>query len=267
MGSKHVWSVSLIVGLMALGMAAKAEAVVSLQIVGCQGSTCVAGVIQPGGPINFTGAVIGDYTISGSGSATETAGLSFAQQTSISVVRTGTSSATALDVYVIAKDYLLPVTPATISSTHTATFTDVGATTSASPVSFQGWISLSDSGLTGVPIVPGPNPLSFTGPVGLPAGLQSNGLISCTPSGGGTPQSCNANGAGTPIVGGVTPFSLITRTTFNIPTVGLLDSYTSGSQVNVFPAATVPEPASMLLLGSGLLAAARMKRRRKQETL
>jgi hypothetical protein len=263
---KHVWKVSLIAGLAALGMAGQAEAVVSLQIVGCQGNTCVAGVVTPGGPINFTGAVVGDYTISGSGSATETAGLSFAQQTNISVVRTGSASATALDVYVIARDYLLPVVPGTISTTTTATFTDVGATNGASPVSFQGWISLTDATLTGAPFNGGPLPLSFAGPVAIPVGAQSNGLISCTPAGLGTPQSCNANGAAAPVLGGVTPFSLITRTTFGIPLLGLGDSYTSGSQVNVFPAA-VPEPASMLLLGSGLLAAARMKRRRKQETL
>ena len=43
---KRVFSVSLIAGLLALGMAAQAEAVPSLQIIGCQGATCVVGAVQ-----------------------------------------------------------------------------------------------------------------------------------------------------------------------------------------------------------------------------
>ena len=50
---KRVFSVSLMAGLLALGMAAQAEAVPSLQIVGCQGAICVAGAVSGSGTSQF----------------------------------------------------------------------------------------------------------------------------------------------------------------------------------------------------------------------
>ena len=149
---KQVSSVGLIAGLLALGMAAQAEAVPSLQIVGCQGTICVAGAIQSPGPINYTGITVGDYTVSGSGAAFESAMQSQVAQTTIQVSRTaGTTNTTPLDVYVIARGYNLPNPPGTLSSTHAASYTNIGGgANTASSVSFIGWISTSNANLVGV---------------------------------------------------------------------------------------------------------------------
>ena len=138
---KRVFNVSLIAGLLALGMAAQAEAVPSLQIIGCQGATCVVGAVQSWGPVNFTSVTVGDYTVSGSGAAVESAGQSNVQQTTINVSRTATSNGYPVG-RLRHRDELRPAKPSGLArlSTHGATYTNVGggASTAAS-VGFQGW--------------------------------------------------------------------------------------------------------------------------------
>ena len=65
---------------------------------------------------------------------------------------------------------------------------------------------------------------------------------------------------------GANPFSMTTRTTFTIDTASTLATYTSNGQANIVGAA-IPEPGSMLLLGTGLVYLASRVRNRKQRNL
>jgi hypothetical protein len=257
---KQVLRLTTIVALMMLGVASQAHAITSLQLIACQGTTCAATPVTGGTLLTSPNVTVGDFNITAQGATLETAALSNAQETSIQVTRTGITSANPVDIWLVATNYVLPAAPGTLDSTHGATYTDVGAPNAASSVSFQGWISMTGASLGGVPGGGG----AFVGPPTLPAGVQSNGLIACTPAGGGNPVGCSIDGNLVGLSGPATPFSLITRTTFNIPLGGLGDVYTSNSQI-VVGLSSVPEPASMMLLGTGLLGLARAARRRRAQ--
>jgi hypothetical protein len=242
---KQVVGVGLMMGLMVLGIQSKAEAVVTLDVTVCQGATCTSFGPAPGpGPFVNSNIVVGDFTISGSVASLENGSLSNAATTTISVFRTSLANDAQgddLTIWLNATGYLLPVGAPSYTFQNT-----LSATSSEAPapvnVSFQGWFS--DANLIGFP----------------PPGSVSPGQINCVLTAG--TDACSAPTAVLGVTGAI-PFGMTTRTTFTIANASQIASYTSNAQANIRP---VPEPASMLLLGTGLLGIARVARRRLKAT-
>jgi len=200
----------------------------------CQGGSCINVLGN-----NFGPTTVGDYTVAGSGAFFNTSAFSETSNTNIQIYRTtpGTGIATALDVWYTVTDYTLPTGPQFVmSSSGTATKTG----TSSDSVSYSVWYSSNNS-------------------VGFPTGVLG-GSGACTPSasvtilttscGGGT--VINAVGAGSAL------YALISKTTFNIG-INNASLFSSTGQADI---TAVPEPGSMVLLGTGLVGMATMLRRR-----
>jgi PEP-CTERM motif len=243
---RKLLGVCLAVGVMTLGVQSQAEAVPSLTLRICQGLTCVNIGPSPGFVVTAP-ILVGDYLVSASGSSIETATLSNSQTTSIQVQRTGNTSGAALDIWLSATGYALPVAPSLDFLTTFAVTSSAGA--GPVPATYQGWYSPSNgSFIAGPPTAP-------------PADGITAGPIGCVVGAGTT--ACNATPGQVLVSPGAVPFSLVTVTSFDIGIGSPTATYGSTGQANVTP---IPEPGSMLLLGTGLVGITRFARRRLKQT-
>jgi hypothetical protein len=223
---KKVLGLCFAVGLFTFGIQARAEAVPALTLRICQGVICIN--VGPFALFATTSLlVVGDYVVSTSGASQESPVLSNVQNTSIIVQRIALNNVGALEIWLSATGYNLPIAPELVF------VTSFGATSSAGAdevdVTYQGWYSPSNSSL-----IPGPLPAP-------PADGITAGPIGCVIGGVNVrrPRStaCSATPPGlADIPFSDIPFSLVTRTTFNILSASPA-TYGSTAQANV---GTVP---------------------------
>ena len=223
-----------------VGVQSKAEAAVATQLHICQGATCVDFF---GASFVVGGVVpVGDYLVIGAlGGTTETSVFSQSQTVTLNVRRVaGTLNPAPLDVWLQATGFTLPAGPWTLDTT-------LGATSSpenpGAAIDYQAWLSQT-------------NAIGFP-----PAGSTVTPEISCIPVAASGPGSCSTSGAPVLVSPGSALYSLTTRTQFNI---GVGDSLIYGSTGQAVVTSVIPEPMSLMLLGSGLLGMATARRRLKK---
>jgi hypothetical protein len=251
--TKRVVRLCLVVGLFTFGIQARAAAAPILMMAQmCQGGTCDSVGPNVQTFIFSLPTVVGDYQIIFlNGAALESASQSSLETPfpRILVQRLTMNRVEPLVIWMSAMGYTELVGP---SLNFLTTFEVDTSTANAgpAPVTFQGWYS----------------PSNFPGILGMgappPDGITA-GPIGCV-VGGGT-SGCSALPGSVTILPDGGPFSLTTLTTFNIPTAGP-NQYFSSSRaiVTVADTTSVPEPASMLLLGASFAGVAVRRYRRQR---
>jgi hypothetical protein len=229
---KKVVGIGLMAAALAFIGAPKAEAALAFSFHVCQGAIC-----QDFASSAASGTV-GDYSFSAIGGGINATPTSSSSTATINVQRVSTTVGTApLDVWFTVTGYTLPQGPYAFDVS--LGVTETGAQRDS--VSYQAWFSST-------------NAVGFPPPGSVPSLVAT-----CTPlNQNNQSDSCFQDPGPIPAGPSSALYSLVSQTRFNI---GLTDLSTFGTAAQA-SLTGVPEPGSMVLLGTGLLGMAASLRRR-----